>query len=391
MTDKNITLLPSGFTDLLPPEAEREARAVHVLMSLFSAFGYERVKPPLAEFEDSLLAPGPGAALSAETFRLMDPLSHRMLAVRSDLTAQIARISTLRLADEERPLRLAYANDVLRTRGSQQRTERQFCKAGCEIIGGDGEDSTTEICVLALLGLERLGFAEVTLDLTVPRFADHLLAPLDLKDGARAEIRHALSHKDFGALKAFGSAMSSLFSPLTGKAGDAPALLEILRAMPLPPAARADAQRLEAVYERVRAAASDLGFSGVSVSIDPLETRGFDYQSGVAFGLYAPGAAGALGRGGGYDVRSCVDEALVERATGFTLYMDTVRKAMPPLPEERKILAVGPDAPWAEILALQAEGWIVRRALDGMEAPGCTHQYTAGTIETITSHSGKKS
>ncbi len=67
------SLLPAGFCDLLAPEAAREAQLVERLMAVFAAHGYERVKPPLVEFEDSLLA-GPGGAMSGHIFRLMDPV-----------------------------------------------------------------------------------------------------------------------------------------------------------------------------------------------------------------------------------------------------------------------------------------------------------------------------
>ena len=50
------------------------------------------------EFEQTLLAEGPGAALAEQTFRLLDPISRRMMALRSDMTAQIARIAGTRLA-----------------------------------------------------------------------------------------------------------------------------------------------------------------------------------------------------------------------------------------------------------------------------------------------------
>ena len=102
--DAELALLPSGFVDLLAPEAEREAKAISVLMKKYSAYGYQLVKPPFVEFEDSLLAPGPGASLSQETFRLMDPISHRMMGVRSDMTPQIARIAAVRLGKEARHL-----------------------------------------------------------------------------------------------------------------------------------------------------------------------------------------------------------------------------------------------------------------------------------------------
>ena len=101
-------LLPAGLMDVLPPFAAYEARTVERLMAHLAGYGYERVKPPLIEFEETLLA-GSGAALAAETFRLMDPMSRRMLALRPDMTMQVARIASSRLAHWPRPLRLGYA------------------------------------------------------------------------------------------------------------------------------------------------------------------------------------------------------------------------------------------------------------------------------------------
>ena len=88
----NPALLPAGLRDLLPPEAETEAASVEAIMDVFASHGYQRVKPPLLEFEDSLLS-GSGAAVADQTFRLMDPESQRMMGVRADTTPQVARIA----------------------------------------------------------------------------------------------------------------------------------------------------------------------------------------------------------------------------------------------------------------------------------------------------------
>src|SRR5919204_1338620 len=96
-------LLPLGLRDLLPPDAANEAEVVARLMAVLASHGYERVKPPLVEFEDNLLS-GAGAAMAKETFRLMDPISQRMIGVRADMTPQVARIATTRLKKAPRPL-----------------------------------------------------------------------------------------------------------------------------------------------------------------------------------------------------------------------------------------------------------------------------------------------
>ena len=80
------------MNDILPPDAAFEARTVERLLTVFKASGYEQVKPPLVEFEDSLLG-GAGAAMTQQTFRLMDPVSQAMLGLRADMTLQVARIA----------------------------------------------------------------------------------------------------------------------------------------------------------------------------------------------------------------------------------------------------------------------------------------------------------
>ena len=74
-------LLPAGLSDLMPAEAMGEAAVINSLMSSLTALGYARVKPPLVEFEETLLADGPGASLATNSFRVMDPQSSRMMAI----------------------------------------------------------------------------------------------------------------------------------------------------------------------------------------------------------------------------------------------------------------------------------------------------------------------
>src|SRR5438477_9780446 len=141
-------LLPAGLYDLLPPDAEIEAEVTARLMGVLAAHGYERVKPPLVEFEETLLS-GPGAAMAPATFRMMDPASHRMICVRADMTPQIARIAATRLGDTPRPLRLSYAGQVLRVTGSEMRPERPIGQVGAELIGAAGADADVEAIAVA--------------------------------------------------------------------------------------------------------------------------------------------------------------------------------------------------------------------------------------------------
>src|SRR5256714_4714285 len=157
MTDApHPALLPAGMHDLLPPEAEIEAQVVAQLMTILAAHGYERVKPPLVEFEDTLFS-GAGGAMATATFRMMDPISHRMIGVRADMTPQIARIAATRLGNAPRPLRLSYAGQVLRVKGSEIRPERQIGQVGGELIGSESSAADIEAIAVAGEALAALG------------------------------------------------------------------------------------------------------------------------------------------------------------------------------------------------------------------------------------------
>src|SRR3546814_10314948 len=49
-------LLPEGLSDRLPPQAEASARLVRHVLDTVASHGYQRIMPPLAEFEQDLVA-----------------------------------------------------------------------------------------------------------------------------------------------------------------------------------------------------------------------------------------------------------------------------------------------------------------------------------------------
>lgn len=188
-------LLPACFAHLLPPEAGFEAATVERLMAAFAAQGYVRVKPPLLEFEDALLS-GSGAAMARHSFRLMDPVSQRMLALRPDMTLQVARIAAVRLRGEPRPLRLCYAGQVVRVVGDALRPARQFGQIGCELIGASSVDADAEAALLAASALLDIGTHGLCVDVSSPTLAGeaaHALGELlrgsgDVARGVRGEL-----------------------------------------------------------------------------------------------------------------------------------------------------------------------------------------------------------
>ena len=122
-----------------------------------------RVKPPLVEYEETLFSDGPGKVLKDSTFRIMDPLSQKMMALRSDVTAQISRIASTRLSHLARPLRLSYSGDVLRVKGDSFNTERQKTQVGAELIGLENEFCDAEIILICLKALKSINIENITI------------------------------------------------------------------------------------------------------------------------------------------------------------------------------------------------------------------------------------
>ncbi len=373
----NPALLPAGFRDLLPPAAETEAAAVEVVMAAVASHGYERIKPPLIEFEDGLLA-GSGAATADQIFRLMDPDSHRMMGVRADMTPQVARIATTRLGGVPRPLRLSYAGQCLLSRGSQILPDRQVAQAGFELIGCDSLAADAEMVLVGADALAALGLTRVSFDLTLPRLAPTLLDEAGFAGPARTALLRALDRKDIASVMQQGGRLAGTLSELLLTAGIAGPALTRLERLDLPPASAALCQRLAATVRAIQTRAP-----GLKLTVDPLEFRDLPYHTGVCMAVYALGFPEVLGRGGRY---LCGED---EPATGLTLYPDPILRAChPPPPRSRVFVPVGTDQ--AAAARLRAQGHATVAALDPVEDVAaeacrlhCTHILRDGSAVAL--------
>ena len=365
-------LLPEGFRDRLPPDADAAARIVRRALDAIQAWGYERVAPPLAEYERGLVR-RLKSARPQDLLRFVDPLSQHTLALRPDITAQVGRIAATRLAHAPRPLRLAYVGPVVKLRASQLRPERELTQVGAELIGSDGVAAASEVVQVALAALERVGATGITLDLTLPDLVDTLATvPLPLGPEEVARVRDLLDAKDAGGLAEMGA---SPYLPLIEAAGPFEAAIERLRALDVGGALASRIEALEAIARPLAGRAT--------LTLDPTERHGFEYQSWFGFSLFVTGVPGEVGRGGSYAVLR--GDGMEEPAVGFSLYTDPLidlglgRKA-----RRRLFLPLGTDAADAE--RLRGEGWTTVAALDGRcdaSALGCSHVYEAGEARPL--------
>ncbi|MCW2404055.1 ATP phosphoribosyltransferase regulatory subunit [Sphingobium sp. B1D7B] len=358
-------LLPEGLADRLPPKAEASARLVREVLDTVASYGYRRVMPALAEFEETLVA-RLQSARAEDLLRAVDPLSQRSLAIRPDMTAQIGRIAATRMAATPRPLRLCYGGPVMKLRADQLRPERERMQVGAEIIGTDSVAAAVEIVNVAIEALQRAGVSGITIDFTLPDLVTMLAdGPMPLPQGDVEAVRDSLDAKDAGSLAALGEAARPYLALIEATGPFHPAM-ERLQAFNAGPAKG----KLDNLIAALRAIAKPIGWD-ITLTLDPTERHGFEYQSWFGFSVFAEGFIGEIGRGGSYAVAGADGKA--EPAMGFSLYPDPLIDAgFGTTAAQRAFLPIGHDG--ARAAALRVEGWVTIAALDEADDPlalGC--------------------
>ena len=106
-----------------------------------------------------------------------------------------------------------------------------------------------------------------------------------------ASVRALLDAKDAGGLAASGA---TAYLPLIEAAGPFGESIARLRAFDSSGALASRLAALEAIAARLEGVAT--------VTLDPTERHGFEYQSWLGFSLFAQGLGGEIGRGGSYTI-----------------------------------------------------------------------------------------
>lgn len=305
-----VGLLPQGFYDALYPSAQARMQSIYEILNHVLKAGYELVDPPLVEFEDTLFE-GAGSVLIDETFRVMDPKSHRMMGIRADMTVQVARIAASRLKTEKRPLRLAYAGQVLKVKGDMLYGQRQLWQTGIELVGESSLTAENEILNLAITALQRQGVKDICVDFTMPTLAPKLLHILSIEPSVRQDVLHALDKKDASSIKRLvGDKNAALLLPLLQLEDS----LAPLKAINFLPEIKELCVELEKLIEMLKKK-----HKKISYSIDLFESLKFPYHTGIAFSIFAKGAKAELARGGRYEINM---QETKEPAVGVTFYLN---------------------------------------------------------------------
>ncbi len=310
--------------DVLPEQTLRRSELARRVMQSFELCGYQRVELPAFEYA-AVLERGLGSLDPTAVLRFVEPETGEVVALRPDMTPQVARLVVTRLSDAPSPLRLSYQGSVLRRRHERARRHQQIPQSGVELIGSAGPQGDLEILEVATATVRAAGLDAFMLDLghaqiatrlieSVPRKAwPDLVESLKLKD-TRELVRRADAHGLKGSNLEALAALPELHGgeEVWAKAD------KVLLGTP----AHAPMLELKRLWQAVRAA--DLA---PELLVDLGATWAFEYYTGPMFQILAEGPGQSVGSGGRYD-------ALYARfgaprpAAGFALDLDNLEWAV---------------------------------------------------------------
>ena len=317
--------LPTGMRDHAPLAAAARLRVIETLLAEFDRAGFERVITPAFEYEE-VLALGLGAAARAVTVRFVEPSSGQVVALRPDITPQIARLIATRFRDQKGPVRLCYEGTVVRL-DRAARGQRELSQAGVELAGLAGPDGDAELIALAVEALAAVGLPRPTIDLGHLGLAREVLASLGLPEPALEEARRRIAKRDGAGLDlvlraARGAKPAVDFARRLPELSGSPDLLAAA-------VKRAPTAGIKRALNELAAIVRAVGARGVAarLHVDLGEVRGFDYYTGVRFQAFVDGAPDAVLRGGRYD-DLLARYGRPSPAVGFAVDVEAVAVAM---------------------------------------------------------------
>jgi ATP phosphoribosyltransferase regulatory subunit len=322
----SLSKIPSGVQYIFDDEVRLRRSIERVVMDAFAGWSYSEIILPIFDYAD-LFALGMGKEQAEMTYRFT-ARDGRLLALRPEMTSLVARTVATRFRERERPIRLSYSGEVFRWDEPRGGRQYEFHQLGLEHIGSDRLEADTEVLVVAIEALSRIGLDNFTITISHVDFFNGVAEQLKLDEADRREMRQMIDRKETERLKSFlrnytDRESCDALCRLTTLAGKR-AIINEARALVT------NARSVAALddIERVHKIAEALGIDSY-IDIDLSDVGELDYYTGLTFKIYAPGLGTALGRGGRYD-GLLANFGRSEPAVGFSLCLDWLAQLLAP-------------------------------------------------------------
>ncbi|MBI5586894.1 MAG: ATP phosphoribosyltransferase regulatory subunit [Deltaproteobacteria bacterium] len=321
--------LPQGVRDILPEESKKIGAVESGILRVFERYGFQKVITPLLEYVE-VLSLGVGENLKERVLKFIDPSTGRVVALRPDITPQIARVVATRMKDYPLPLRLCYNENVLRYEEPKEGKSREVLQIGAEYISrAASAEADAEMITMAIEALTDLGLKSFKIDIGDVGFLRAILERLKVSPDERRLIKEAVAIKDTSGLeeilKDLGSKITAddkqILLNLTTLYGEEEVVKKASSFL-TDPQTRSSIANLQKIVDII----TEKGLKDF-VTIDLGEVRGYDYYTGIIFEGFASGVGKPILSGGRYDT-------LLEKygypaaATGFAFDVENIVAAL---------------------------------------------------------------
>ena len=186
-------ITPEGTKDLLLEECLVRRETEEKIRSVFQSQGYDELVTPGLEFFDVFQSEAVQYP-QEQLYKLTDSKG-RLIVLRPESTAPIARVVATRLREAMLPQRLCYMQTAYRFEPALKGRSDEFMQAGAELIGSDSYMADLEMASMAIDVLtatskdsihtfivsSKWGFTEVYTAKTTTRItASRIIAPIQI-------------------------------------------------------------------------------------------------------------------------------------------------------------------------------------------------------------------
>lgn len=286
-----------GMRDLLFEETKQLNLIIRHARETAKSYNFGEVTTPIVESHE-LVSAKSSDEIRNRMFSFQD-LGNRMIALRPEFTASIARLVTTVLKKAPRPIRLFSVGSVYRYDEPQRGRYREFWQSNYELMGSNKPEADAEMILLTNYFLKTLGLQNYFFKVGHIGIVKGILNQERVDEKTQKEVLHHMDKKEYD--EAFSriknSDLKSILQNLIEIKGDD--IFVITEEMRL----------LVKDYDNAKIAADNLieilrlvTKTGCPIdSIKPTFSRGLEYYTGMIFEVQVPELEISLGGGGRYD------------------------------------------------------------------------------------------
>ena len=291
-----------GMRDFLPEEAKMMRYIQEKARKTAELYGYEEIITPVVESYE-LLAAKTGEEVRKRMYAFKD-LGGRMVALRPEFTASVARVVATTLRNEPKPLRLFCVGSLYRYDEPQQGRFREFWQSNFELVGSNNPEADAEIISLTRTFINLVGLKNCVFKVGHVGILRGIFNQEGLTEDLQNKVMQFMDKREYETAfrilensEASAKCLSTVKSLVKVKSDKTSNVLnKIEKNVEDYHAALNSVENLREIIQLILESEK-----GIKLVVEAGFARGLEYYTGMIFEVYVPELTIALCGGGRYD------------------------------------------------------------------------------------------